>query len=124
MSGAVALLLENNSQLTPDQVKCRLMSSAHPAINAQGQPAISIFQQGAGMLDLSTAMATGMTAYANTGLGIVADLDGSQHFGGRENQDVQANYYLMGLSSNGYVWADGYVWTDNTVRVNVWGKQE
>ncbi|MCP4205418.1 MAG: S8 family peptidase, partial [bacterium] len=35
--GTVALMLEADPWLTPDEVKCRLMDSARPAVNAQGQ---------------------------------------------------------------------------------------
>src|SRR6202008_4147960 len=47
-SGVAALMLQVNPSLGPDDVKCRLMSSAHPALTDIGTLAYTIFQQGAG----------------------------------------------------------------------------
>ncbi len=49
-SGVVALMLQQNPDLTPDQVKYRLMIAAQPSINSDGTLAASIFQQGAGRI--------------------------------------------------------------------------
>ena len=58
-SGAVALLLQNEPNLNPDQVKYRLMATARP-LNAPGA--------GAGMLDVyAAAHATSLQQTANTG---------------------------------------------------------
>src|SRR5438552_17402627 len=56
VSGAVALMLQADPSLTPDTVKCRLMSSARPAVDAQGQLADSVFQQGAGEINVYAAV--------------------------------------------------------------------
>jgi len=37
--------------LTPDQVKCKLLASAHAAVNPDSTLAYSIFQQGAGLVN-------------------------------------------------------------------------
>jgi len=37
VSGVVALMLQVDPSLTPDQVKCRLMSGAHPAVNSKAR---------------------------------------------------------------------------------------
>ena len=50
VAGAAALLIEQDSTLTPDDVKLRLMSSADPVPNA------SSHQQGAGVLDVDGAL--------------------------------------------------------------------
>src|SRR5882757_2152547 len=52
VSGAVALMLQADPSLTPDTVKCRLMSSARPAVDANNQLAYSVFQQGTGEVDV------------------------------------------------------------------------
>jgi serine protease AprX len=61
-SGAVALLLKANPNLTPDQVKYRLMTTAHPLAAATSA--------GAGELDIYNAVHGTSTANANTGIPI------------------------------------------------------
>lgn len=51
VSGAVALLLEHDNTLTPDEVRARLMSTATP-LNA------TVFEQGAGQVDIYDALTT------------------------------------------------------------------
>lgn len=60
VASAVALLLQNEPHLTPDQVKYRLMKTARPF----GNPA----QTGAGYLDLYAALTTPTNESANVGL--------------------------------------------------------
>jgi len=133
-SGIVALMLQANPNLTPDDVKCRLLSSARTAMKADGSPAYSIFQQGAGMVNAYDAVYSSATGCANQNMDIAADLAGTVHYGGRANQDpVTGEYYLMGLDgyvwggtyvwSEGYVWGESYVWGDGYVWGNsyVWG---
>ena len=48
VSGVVALMLQVNPQLTPDQVKCHLMSGAHPAVNSRRQSGVQRFPAGCG----------------------------------------------------------------------------
>jgi len=40
-------MLQANPSLTPDQVKCRLISTAQSALSASGYAAYSVYQQGA-----------------------------------------------------------------------------
>ncbi len=75
-SGLAALLLQNEPGLSPDDVKCRLMASARPAIDATGQLAYSIFQQGAGFIDGIGAYSNTATGCANVGIDIALDLAG------------------------------------------------
>ncbi len=122
VSGVVALMLEAEPALTPDQVKCKLMSGARPATNADGSLAVSVFEQGAGLVDAARSVASTSYSCANRGLDIHADLAGTRHFGGRANRDQSGNYYLMGL--DGYLWTDerlrtgGYLWTDRGLTAN------
>src|SRR5690606_14785450 len=55
-SGVVALLLQQEPGLTPDEVKCRLMASTRPAVNNRGKLAYSVFQQGAGLINAVSAL--------------------------------------------------------------------
>ena len=47
-SGVIALMLQQNPTMTPNQVKYALMQAAQPAVYADGSLTWSIFQQGAG----------------------------------------------------------------------------
>ncbi|MBZ5655871.1 MAG: S8 family peptidase [Acidobacteriia bacterium] len=69
VSGAVALLLQQNSNLTPDQVKARLMKTAYktfPQYSSYTDPATGVtytnqydvFTVGAGYLDVQAALAS------------------------------------------------------------------
>lgn len=63
VSGAVALLLQDEPSLTPDQVKYRLMSTANKKWGAYNPN-----KAGAGYLDVYAAITGTSTASANTGL--------------------------------------------------------
>ena len=83
VSGVAALVINNNHGLTPDQVKCRIIASGKPAVNADGQLAYSVLQQGSGLVDAKAAVYGTANNCANQGLNIAADLAGTQHFMGR-----------------------------------------
>jgi subtilisin family serine protease len=117
-SGVVALMLQREPFLSPDEVKCRLIASARPAVKGS-KLAYSVFQQGAGLVNATAAVNSSASRCANQGLDIDDDLDGSRHFGGPANQDEQGNYYVMDmagsewadpLTSDGYAWSKGYPW--------------
>ena len=108
VSGAVALLLQAEPGLTPDEVKCKLMASARPAVDAQGALAYSVFQQGAGLINASDARLETTRDCANRGLDIQQDLAGTQHYGGPARQNDTGDYYVA--DANGYAWNQGYTW--------------
>ena len=138
-SGVVALMLQVNPGLTPDAVKCRLMAGAHPAVNANGTLAYSVFQQGAGLVNAHDAAYSTVGNCANQGVNVLLDLAGLQHYGGRANQDPSSgDFYITasgsgsllgqllwgieaagdGLlwngsysSGSGYGWSSGYPWS-------------
>ncbi len=112
VSGVVALLLQAEPQLTPDDVKCRLMSSARPAVDTFGRLAYSVFQQGAGMIQAWDAAKGTEVGCANSGLDVDLDLAGVEHYGGAANQDADGNYVVAGLEADGTVWPGGYLWTE------------
>ena len=100
VSGVAALMLQVSPRLSPNDVKCRLMSGAHPAVNANGTLAYSVFQQGAGLVNAHDATYSTASGCANQGLNVALDLAGFQHYGGRANQDPSTgNYYIMATSS-------------------------
>ena len=99
-SGVVALMLERSPSLSPDDVKCRLMSGAEPAVNSNGTLAYTVFQQGAGLVNAYNAVYGTAKGCANQGLNVAADLLGSQHFGGRGDYNPQTGeYYILAVSS-------------------------
>jgi subtilisin family serine protease len=131
VSGIVALMLQAEPYLTPDDVKCKLMASARPAVKSDGTLAYSVFQQGAGVVNAYDAVyATDLTC-ANRGLDVDADLADTAHFRGRANGDENGNYYVEGLEgyiwSDGFIFSDGFIWSDGLTEpasVNVWVPQE
>ena len=124
VSGIAALALQAEPWRSVDELKCKILSAAKPAVKADGTLAYSVFQQGAGMVDAYAAVMNQTVDCANQGLHIDNDIDGFQHFGGPANQDEYGNYYVMGL--DGYLWTDsgvgteGYLWTDAYLWTNAY----
>ena len=125
VAGVAALALQAEPWRSVDQLKCKIMSAARPAVSGKGNKlelVYSVFQQGAGLVDAYAAVTNQTVDCANQGLHIDNDIDGYQHFGGRANQDPDGNYYLMeldgylwsgrGLGTDGYLWSGSYAWTD------------
>jgi subtilisin family serine protease len=97
-SGIVALMLEANPALTPDDVKCRLLATARPALDGE-QLTWSVFQQGRGLVHAPDAVYSTETGCANQGLDVGQDLAGTAHYGGYANQDLQRRRRHPCLSS-------------------------
>lgn len=130
VSGAVALLLSQQPELTPDQVKCRLMNSARPAVNANGSLAYSVFQQGAGVINVNDALANSAHCPSST-MDIAKDIAGEQHYVGPAFIDENGNIAIKDsdslytwnvaqkeLSGDGFIWrtnfdVDGFIWRTN-----------
>jgi len=136
VSGVAALILQADPTLSADDVKCRIMSAGRVAMAGKGgnkSLAYSVYQQGAGMVDVKTAIANQARDCANGGLDIAADIAGTKHFGGPANQQDDGSYYLRGnldsretgyvwdgsyTDSSGYLWTKGYLWTDGYLWTN------
>jgi serine protease AprX len=116
VSGVVALMLQAQPFLTPDQVKCKLMSSARPAVDGTGKLAYTVFQQGAGQVDAFGAIFSQNYGCANVGLNIANDIAGTQHYMGpaRQNATTGAFYVVdaagQPVNQQGYLWNNGYLW--------------
>lgn len=82
VSGLAALLLQLEPDLTPDDIKCKLITSAEPAINQDGKLAYSPFTQGYGYVTAPRAVTLGETGCGNIDLDIAADIEGTHHFYG------------------------------------------
>lgn len=138
VAGAAALLLQQAPELTPDAVKCRLMSTSRVLRDEQGSPRYSVFQQGAGLIDVLSAAAHGIDNCANQGLDIQADLAGTQHYHGPAVLSLDGQYHIAEHDQSGYptgrpidddyltwsgaypsdagsMWGDGYPWSTRTV---------
>ncbi len=75
ISGVAALMLQNNPDLTPDQVKYRLMATARQVNSPDGQPAFGLLQQGAGRVWAPDAVNEVLPdSSANVGMDLAADL--------------------------------------------------
>ena len=76
VSGAAAILLQSDPTLTPDEVKARLMRTARPAARHDGTLAYSVFQQGAGLVNIYDAVYADLdTEHANSSLNVDYDLE-------------------------------------------------
>ncbi len=117
VSGVVALMLEQDGSLSPDDVKCRLLDSSTRMQAANGTPMYSVFQQGAGTVDAVAAVASTSRGCANRGMNVGADLAGTMHFGGPANRDANGNYYLMNDQSPGSVWDGGSAFSQSSLWV-------
>lgn len=74
VSGILALLLQLEPDLTPDDLKCKLTTSAEPAINRNGELAYSPFEQGYGYVTASRAVTLGERGCGNLEFDLRADL--------------------------------------------------
>lgn len=82
VSGMLALLLQLEPELSPDEIKCKLITSAEPAINEDGLLAYSPFQQGYGYVTATRAVLLGQKDCGTSGLDLRADLENQDHFYG------------------------------------------
>lgn len=106
-SGIVALMLQANPDLSPDDIKCRLMATANAAATETGELAFSVFQQGAGLVDAMAAIESTEVGCGNEGLSIAKDLSGEEHFIGPARRHAEdGNFYIEGV--DGLEWSGAY----------------
>jgi len=98
VSGVVALLLQLEPDLSPDDIKCKLISSAEPAINRDGLLAYSPFQQGSGYLSATRAVTLGERGCGNAEMDINVEMNGTGHSQGPAIVDDDGNPSLPGLA--------------------------
>ncbi|MEJ2597625.1 MAG: S8 family peptidase [Anaerolineales bacterium] len=114
VSGAAALILAQNPGLTPEQVKYRLMATAFPWVDAQTTDALySMWQQGAGRLNVPDAVTTDLDGSANAGMDINADLKGEVHYEGYTIYDEDQGVFrlqgeLADINSTYGIWDGKY----------------
>jgi len=126
VSGAAALMLQQNPNLTPDQVKARLMKTAFKGFvqsstatdAATGQTfseQADIFTVGAGELDIQAALANTdlAPAMAGSALSPLAAVDSNG------NVDLVVNgSSILGGGGDIILWGSSAVWGDNII---LWG---
>jgi serine protease AprX len=107
VSGLAALTLAENPDLTPDEVKYRLMVTALPWVNVETTEAIySMWQQGAGRVNGPDAVFADVEGTANAGMDIWADLTGAEHYEGwTYYDDASGEFRLRGEYED---WTGGY----------------
>ncbi len=115
VSGVLALMLEADPSLSPDNAKCRLMASARTAYKGDGMHAYSVFQQGAGLVDAVAAIDDETTGCANRGMYAVLDIWGVLHYAGPAGIDDEGSYYVAGSdglkqSGGGFEWREANLW--------------
>lgn len=98
VSGVAALLLQLEPDLSPDDIKCKLTTSAEPAINRDGLLTYSPFQQGSGYVSATRAITLGQRGCGNAGMDIHKDIRGEEHFEGPAIVDEEGNPSLPDLS--------------------------
>ncbi len=99
VSGIAALLLQLEPGLSPDDLKCKLTSSAEPAINSDGLLAYSPFEQGHGYVSATRAVTLGETGCGNLELDIALEIADEEHFQGPAIVDENGIPSLPGLDA-------------------------
>jgi serine protease AprX len=127
VSGAAALLLQNNSALTPDQVKARLMLSAYktfpkssravdPITGISYTDYYDIFTVGAGYVDIEAALNNTVSAPSTIGVAKSPSV----------GVDASGNVYMVTGSSviwgSSVVWGTSVVWGGSVVATNESGE--
>lgn len=108
VSGITALVLEQNPNLTPDQVKNRIMYGSAVWVDPVSTDAVySMWQQGAGRVDAPTSVFGDFEdTFANAGMDIWADLAGTTHYEGYSYYDPETESFRLRGDYNS--WGGGY----------------
>jgi serine protease AprX len=116
-AGVVALMIQQDPSLTPDEIKCRLMSTASQAKKQNGKLAFSPFAQGAGLINAAAAINSTAVGCANSGLNIANDINLRSHYFGPARFNPKTNEFMLGddEQANGVIWHDGVVKSDDRV---------
>ncbi len=100
VSGLAALLFQARPNLTNDQVKCLLKTSAQPAINRDGRLAYSPFEQGAGRANVARALTVGETSCDQNRLDVKAAIRGKERLYGPAERLPDGSPSLPGTDGN------------------------
>jgi len=124
VTGAVALILDQRPDMTPDQVKAMLTGTAKKV------PGASETCQGAGVIDLGAAFraptptAAVQTWPESTGLGSLEAARGSHHIVSEDGEVLTGEVDVMGASWDPETWAHlttiGATWDQGVWNTNAW----
>jgi serine protease AprX len=103
VSGVIALMLTADPGLTPDEVKCKLISGARAAMKGDDTMGYSVFQQGAGVVNAKDSLASTETGCANQQMDIAMDLANTQHYHGPAAINAAGDIYVEGKDDS-YIW--------------------
>ncbi|GAB2996107.1 S8 family peptidase [Psychrosphaera aestuarii] len=117
-SGIVALMLQDQPNLSPDDVKCRLIDTARMAQTKEGDLGFSIFRQGAGMVDAYEAVMSQASGCANTGMDIKKSLQAEEFYSGPARWNPETEEYYV-LENDGFEW-DGTAEDALTTQAIIW----
>jgi serine protease AprX len=135
VSGAVALLIQQNGNLTPDQVKARLMQSTYanfsgstvasvPSLNQTFTEYYDLFSVGSGLLNMQAALSDNSLAPGNVGAALSPSAVYNPSNGTvslvNGNNSVPARAVVWGTSS---AWSFASTWSDVTGNSVVWNTQ-
>jgi serine protease AprX len=124
VSGAAALLLQQRPNLTPDQVKKLLMSTADP------MPQGAVYAKGAGQLNVKAAATAAVPTYTQTwpasqGTGSLEQSRGGAHVADPDTgTELTGETDIMGRPWNGATWAvaakNGTAWSGGAWNGSLW----
>lgn len=126
VSGAVALMLDKNPALTPDQVKALLRSTATPL------PGVPTTAQGGGVVNIGKALNTNAPSASaaaqkwtrSTGTGSIESARGTSHLVADDGSTLSGEVDVQGAPWTGKTWAPlstkGAAWSGGTWNGSVW----
>jgi serine protease AprX len=107
VSGIAALAISQKPELTPNQVKYRLMNTAFVWVNLETTEALySMWQQGSGRVNAPDTVYADIVGEANLGMDIAADLAGTAHYEGYSYYDETTGTFRLNGDFNS--WGGGY----------------
>lgn len=132
VSGAVALLLQQNGALTPDQIKARLMQSAYgtfptstvvtvPALNETFTEYYDLFSVGSGLLNVQAAFSDTSLAPSNLGAALSPSVTYNSSNGSVSlvdgNSSIPAREVIWGTPPT---WAFSAIWSNVNGSASNW----